>query len=280
MKYGLDVSTHGEYFNPRTLADLAGEAEEAGWDGFFVQDVLLHPDSPDSPVADPWVALAAIATQTKRIRIGDFMTPLARRRPWNVARETASLDYLSDGRLIFGAGLGWQRDDFAAFGEEPDLKIRAEKLDEALEVLAGLWTGEPLRFDGKHYRISDVRLLPKPVQSPRIPVWTAGAWPNRRPFRRAARWDGTYVMTRKADGDLVEPDDIREILDYVKTHRQRPDPFDVAYCDDPPPEREKVAERLHAFAEAGLTWWLQGIWPSQGPLEEMRERIRSGPQRA
>jgi alkanesulfonate monooxygenase SsuD/methylene tetrahydromethanopterin reductase-like flavin-dependent oxidoreductase (luciferase family) len=189
MKFALDVSTADTYADPRLLADLAAEAEEAGWDGFFVWDaVFARP--PQVPMANPWVALSAIATQTRRIRIGAMVTPLARRRPWQVARETVSLDHLSKGRLIFGVGLGYQALDFEAFGEEADPKVRGEKLDEGLEVLARLWTGNPVTFQGKHYQVKDVKFLPKPLQTPRIPIWVAGYWPNRRPFRRAAQWEG------------------------------------------------------------------------------------------
>ncbi len=273
MKYGLDVSIAGTYSNPRTLADLAAEAEQAGWDGFFVQDFMCA----DEPIVDPWVALAAIAMQTRRIRIGAFMTALPRRRPWKVARETASLDHLSSGRLIFGAGLGFQALDFTAFGEEADPKIRAEKLDEGLAVLSGLWTGQPFSFRGKHYRVSEVKLLPEPIQSPRIPIWVAGGWPNRKPFRRAARWDGIYVMTDKVNGERVTPDEMREIVAYVKACRTGSDPFDVAFADKTQSDLKKAARIVRPYAEAGVTWWLEGIWGSD--MRKSRVRIRSGPPR-
>ncbi len=145
MKYGLDVSITGAYAHAGLLADLAVLAEEAGWDGFFVQDGLLSADS--EALVDPWVALSAIALRTRRLRIGALMTPLAAYRPWQVARQTVSLDHLSRGRLIFGAGLGFQARDFAAVGEDADPRRRAEKLDEGLEILRGLWSGETWSFD-------------------------------------------------------------------------------------------------------------------------------------
>ncbi|MBI4640432.1 MAG: LLM class flavin-dependent oxidoreductase [Candidatus Tectomicrobia bacterium] len=276
MKYGLDVSTAGSYADPRVLADLAAEAEDAGWDGFFVWDTVFFVPG-DWPVADPWVALAAIAMQTRRIRIGAMVTPLARRRPWQVARETVSLDHLSDGRLIFGAGLGYQAVDFAAFGEEADPKIRAEKLDEGLQVLSGLWTGESFSFQGNHYQVNAVTFLPKPMQSPRIPVWIAGFWPNHRPFRRAARWDGTYIGTQKVNGEILTPEELKEVVAYVKAHRGQAEPFDVAFAGQTPSDPEEGMEIVHPYIEAGLTWWLEGIEDVRGSLEEMRERIRSGP---
>ncbi|MEW5961392.1 MAG: LLM class flavin-dependent oxidoreductase, partial [Chloroflexota bacterium] len=194
--------------------------------------------------------------------------------PWTVARETVSLDHLSKGRLIFGAGLGFQAEDFSAFGEEAEAKIRAEKLDESLTVLNGLWTGEPVQFQGKHYQVAGVRFLPKPVQVPRIPVWIAGGWPHRKPFRRAARWDGAYVMTKKANGEDATPEDMRQIIAYIKAHRENTDPFEVAFAGETPADPHASADVVGPYAEAGVTWWLEGIWE---PLDETRKRIRSGP---
>lgn len=270
MKYGLDVFIHGEYANPRRLADLAVEAEESGWDGFFVQDGLLHEDS----LTDPWMALAAIAMQTQHIRIGALVTALARRHPWQVARQTVSLDYLSQGRLIFGAGLGFEAREFTEFGQDADPKLRAAKLDEGLAILSGLWTGEPFSFQGQHYQVSGVRFLPKPVQSPRIPVWIAGFWPNHRPFRRAARWDGVYVGTEKVNGEDLTPIELKEVVAYVKAHRERSDPFDIAFAGETPSDSEKGVSIVQPYMEAGVTWWLEGIW---GTLEKGRKRIRQGP---
>jgi alkanesulfonate monooxygenase SsuD/methylene tetrahydromethanopterin reductase-like flavin-dependent oxidoreductase (luciferase family) len=277
IKYGLDVSTAGEYANPRTLVDMAVEAEQAGWDGFFLWNVIFYADQPDAPVAEPSVALAAIAMKTQRIRIGALLTPLARRRPWTVAREAVTLDHLSNGRLIFGAGLGYYDQDFTAFGEDYDAKIRAEKLDEGLEVLAGLWTGENFSFHGKHYHIQDARLLPKPLQSPRIPIWIGGYWPNRRPFRRAARWDGLYPGTGKADGEPFTLEDFRAAVAYVRAQRANPDPFDIAVAGLTPPDMGKGAEIVQPYIEAGATWWIECINDSFRSFDENREQIRRGP---
>jgi alkanesulfonate monooxygenase SsuD/methylene tetrahydromethanopterin reductase-like flavin-dependent oxidoreductase (luciferase family) len=273
MKYGLDVSTADSYSNPRTLADLAAEAEEAGWDGFFVWDaVFARP--PNLPMADPWIALAAIAMQTSRIRIGALVTPLARRRPWQIARATVALDQLSKGRLIFGVGLGYQALDFTAFGEEADPKIRGEKLDEGLAVLTKLWTGQRVNFHGKHYRVQGVRFLPKPVQIPRIPIWVAGYWPNRKPFRRAAQWEG--VLPGK-EGGTETPEELREVVAYIQAHRTRSDPIEVAVYGHTPSNSVKAAKVIQPWIEAGATWWREGIGDWRGSLKAVRARIRSGP---
>ncbi len=274
MKFALDVSTADTYSDPLILADLAAEAEKAGWDGFFVWDAMFARPA-DAPMANPWIALAAIAMRTHRIRIGAMVTPLARRRPWQVARETVSLDLLSKGRLIFGVGLGYQALDFEAFGEEGDPKIRGEKLDEALAVLTKLWTGKRVSFQGKHIRVKDVRFLPKPLQHPRIPIWVAGYWPNRKPFRRAAQWEG--MLPGKVDEEELTPEELKEIIAYVQQQRVRHAPFDVAVYGSTPSNRHKAAKIVQPWIEAGATWWREGLEDSRGTVKALRARIKSGP---
>jgi alkanesulfonate monooxygenase SsuD/methylene tetrahydromethanopterin reductase-like flavin-dependent oxidoreductase (luciferase family) len=277
MKYGLDVSTIGEYSDPRILADLAAEAEQAGWDGFFLWDVIFAERQPGTPVADPWITLAAIAVRTRRIRIGALLTPLARRQPWKVARETATLDHLSNGRLIFGACLGFQELEFAPFGQETDAKVRAEKLDEGLQVLVGLWGGEPYRFHGRHFHVEVEAFLPRPLQSPRIPVWIGGYWPNRKPFQRAARWDGVYPGTDRADGEPLTLADFEELVAYLKSNQPDCPAFDIAASGLTPPDPDKGAEIVRPYQEAGATWWMEIINDSVGPFSEMKKRIQGGP---
>jgi alkanesulfonate monooxygenase SsuD/methylene tetrahydromethanopterin reductase-like flavin-dependent oxidoreductase (luciferase family) len=279
MKYGLDIPTAGTYASARILAELAAEAEEAGWDGFFIWDVLFADSQVAVPVVDPWIALAAIAMRTRHIKIGAFLTPLPRRRPWQVARETVALDLLSDGRLIFGAALGYQALDFTAFGEEFDARIRAEKLDEGLEVLKGLWSGETFSFHRKHYSVNDVCFLPKPLQVPRIPVWLAGGWPKRKPLRRAANWDGIYLMTiNQKTGELLTPEEVSEIAAYLQANREGNDPFDIAVNGETPGDQDKAAEIVRPYYESGATWWVE-YEGSRQTFEQYRERIRRGPPR-
>jgi len=277
MKYGLDVSITGAYADAERLADLAALAEDVGWDGFFVQDGVLNAEA--LPLVDPWVALCAIALRTRRVRIGALMTPLAAYRPWQVARQALSVDHLCHGRLIFGAGLGFQAHDFVAVGEDADPRQRAEKLDEGLEILGKLWSGEAFSFVGTHYQLTEVHLLPTPLQSPSIPVWVAGVWPNRKPFRRAARFDGVYVGSEKANGEPLTPDDLTDSLAYVRTQRGATSPFEVVFAGTTPADAEQGAQMVDPYASAGVTWWLEGIWSERGTLEDMKERIRRGPPR-
>jgi alkanesulfonate monooxygenase SsuD/methylene tetrahydromethanopterin reductase-like flavin-dependent oxidoreductase (luciferase family) len=195
LSYALGLPNVREYADPRVLVELAAEAEEAGWDGVFVWDHIAREEDPSVPATDPWIAVAGMAVRTQRVRLGIMVTPLARRRPWKVAREAVALDALSGGRFTLGVGLGGgPLAEFAAFGEDADPRVRAERLDEGLTILDGLWTGEPFSFEGTHHHVSGAHFLPRSVQRPRVPLWVAGRWPNRRPFRRAARWDGVFPL--------------------------------------------------------------------------------------
>ena len=175
------------------------EAEECGWHGVFVWDHVRWRE-PIKQVADPWITLAAIASATEEIMLGPMVTSLARRRPAKVAREKATLDRFSDGRLILGVGLGGDRfgAEFSKTGDQVDDRLRGEMLDEALEILAVAWSGEPVNHHGKHYLVDDVRFLPRPAQEGGIPVWAAAFPGHTKPLRRAARCDGFFRSASKA----------------------------------------------------------------------------------
>jgi alkanesulfonate monooxygenase SsuD/methylene tetrahydromethanopterin reductase-like flavin-dependent oxidoreductase (luciferase family) len=273
MRYALDVPNFGDFGNPRVLADLAREAEEAGWDGFFMWDHLQT--ARPVPFADPWVALAAMASRTERIRLGTMVTPLPRRRPWKLARETVSVDQLSGGRLVLGVGIGindWR--EYSAFGEPTADAQHGAMLDEGLAVLTGLWSGETFSFQGQHYQVQEAQFLPTPAQQPRIPIWVAGLWPNKPPFRRAARWDGVFPIGR--DGQMT-PDDVRAMLAYIRQHRTSAEAFEVVQVGWAYAQGKEVGDALLAdYAEAGVTWWLEGFNP-QDTAADVRARIQQGP---
>ena len=279
MQYGVFLPNFGPFGDANVLGDLAATAEAHGWDGLFIWDHILFQEHPPQDVVDPWVALTAIAGRTERLRMGALMTPLARRRPWKVARETVSVDRLSNGRLIFGAGLGFPPDaEFEVFGEEPDDRVRARKLDEGLAILAGLWTGEAFSFEGEHYRLKETTFLPTPVQRPRPPVWIAGWWPHKPPLRRAARWDGVFSELNL--GGLPSPDQLRQILEYVHAHRQSSAPFDAVLNGYSASDPANGAEVVEPYREVGLTWWLERIDPDRAySIDETHERIEAGPPR-
>jgi alkanesulfonate monooxygenase SsuD/methylene tetrahydromethanopterin reductase-like flavin-dependent oxidoreductase (luciferase family) len=269
---------------------LAWDAENAGWDGFFLWDHVVF-DTSFHPLADPWVALAAIATTTERMRIGTMITPVARRRPWNLARESVTLDRLCTGRLTLGVGLGSpSRVEFGFFGEETDDVTRARKLDEGLDILTGLWSGENFSYEGDHYHIEPVVFHPTPIQQPRIPIWVGGGWPTKAPFQRAARYDGVFPL--KGGGKLT-PQEISDVKSFVEAERERQGraagSFDyVASGITPSDSRSLAAAVVEPFAEAGATWWLETVDPWSEhrdwtlPLDDvaaakMVERIHAGP---
>jgi alkanesulfonate monooxygenase SsuD/methylene tetrahydromethanopterin reductase-like flavin-dependent oxidoreductase (luciferase family) len=248
-KRGIFVAPFDELADPRLLARLAAATEERGFDGFFVWDHVAY-RAPTRALADPWVALSAVATATESVIIGPLVTPLSRRRVHKLARETATLDLLSGGRTVFGAGLGSDNNgELEPFGEVVDPRERATLLDGGLDRLVSYWDGE---FE------------PRPLQRPRIPVWVAARWPNRRPMRRAARWDGLFPI------DQEEPAQLAEMVAYVNEQRGgEAGPFEIVVTGpagtDPAP-----------WEAAGATWCLTGF--GQTPTEaEVRAAIDAGP---
>ena len=253
-------------------------AEEAGWDGFFLWDHLLW-DEPEGHVADPTVVISAVAARTERIRIAIMVNSLARRRAAKVARETATLDVLTAGRLIVGAGLGTMSSEFTAFGESGDPRVRAARLDECLDLLDALWTGRPVTFHGEYLTAVDVTMLPRPMQRPRIPIWCGGRWPNKRPFRRAARWDGVMpIHTGYGLGETMPPAELRAILAYTREHRKETGQFDVALegrTDGSAADRG--GQLVASYVRAGLTWWVEALGWWRGTPADAMSRVRQGP---
>lgn len=277
MRFAIGLPNVGDFGDPGLLLELAVLAEDAGWDGCFVWDHLLYHD-PSWAVADPLIVTGAVAAATQRIRLGVLMTALPRRRPWKLAKELATLDRISGGRLTVGAGIGSLPDEYASFGEDPDVAVRAEKLDEGLEIVRRSWTGEEFSFSGRHYTCDGVRMLPTPAQRPRPPVWVAGRWPNRGPFARAARWDG--VMPIHADhgkGETMPPAMVAEIRDTVQAQRADPDrAFDLA-LEGSTENAGDDARRLAAYQRVGVTWWVEALGWWRGGTRAARARISAGP---
>jgi len=225
MKFGIYAPNFGNTFgNPKLITKLAMEAEKSGWDGFFLWDHIVNTEEGFPDTVDPFIALTSIAENTEKIHIGTTVTPLPRRRPWKLARETVTLDLLSEGRLILGIGLGGPS-EFSLMNEETDLRILAKMADEHLEILNGLWSGEEFSYTGKHYKIDKVKFLPRPVQKPRIKLWGAGTWPKKGPFKRAAKLDEVIPLSVHYTKPLT-PDDYSSMIEYMKKHGLRY-PYDL-----------------------------------------------------
>lgn len=281
MRFGVLLPPFGEFAEPSVLVEWGRDAETGGWDGVFVWDHLAMWWDRAEPVTDTWTCLAAIATQTSRIALGTYVTPLPRRRPQVVARQAVAIDRLSNGRFILGVGLGDNPFEFEAFGEAEGLRNRAALLDDALDVITGLWSGDPYVHGGELHR-ADAHFLPTPVQRPRIPIWVAGSWPNRPPYRRAARWDGAIIG--RADQATPTLEDVRAVRDFTAESAAQGE-FDLVMTNlertwSLAADREKAGR----YATAGITWWLEDISPfrfgtdSTPPwaLEAMRERLLAG----
>jgi len=272
LKFGLASPSN----NARQVANLAHLAEGAGWDGFFLGDAIW--------CEDPMIALAAAAMTTSRIRLGTMVIPVPLRKPWKIASESVALDLLSEGRLILGLGpgavwMGWQ----SFQDESTDNRSRAEMLDETIDILTLLYQRKQFDYDGKHYHLKltlmdEMHYPPKPVQQPRIPLWVVGIWPRPKSMQRTLKCDGLLPEKRDADGKPADltPEDLRQIKAYVEENRTSTTPFDIVVSgktagQDPARVKDKFLE----WADAGATWWIEGLWGD--PEEVVIERLRQGP---
>jgi alkanesulfonate monooxygenase SsuD/methylene tetrahydromethanopterin reductase-like flavin-dependent oxidoreductase (luciferase family) len=291
MRFSINIPNFGDFADPRTVARVAAAAEQAGWDGLFVWDHVVHDKRSrrGSPFGDPWMLLTAAALATSRIKLGTLVTPVARRRPHQLARQVATLDNLSGGRVIFGTGLGGPiEDEYGSFAEPTDPVVLAERLDEGLELLQRYWSGEPVNHEGRHYQVRDVTLLPAAVQRPRPPVWVGGFWPHRPPMRRAARWDGVVPLFTSARHGQVPPvDQVRDLVAYVHEHRGdghngHDGPFEIVLGGVSPAGTAQARDVIGPLRDAGATWWderqLQTT-PELDQLSPVLSRIEQGPPR-
>ena len=280
LSYGIFLPPFAEYAEPRRVVALAEAAEQAGWDGVFLWDHVL--EGSGMAVADSFVVAAAIAQATDHVRLGMLVTPLARRRPWVFARQTASLDQLSTGRLIVGVGLGHDsRGELSSFsGEVVDAVQRAVALDESLEVLVRLWSGTPVDFDGEQISVHSAAFLPRPVQQP-LPIWVACRAPNRRPLNRATRYQGCFPIFDAGGSQLpglAEPEQVEDIRHALIERGAAHDIDIVCRGDSGRVSSSERAERLVELEQAGMTWWLESFFPGQEPAEIERV-VASGPAR-
>lgn len=281
MRHALFLPIFDALADPLTVARLAAQAEEAGWDGVFVWDHITF-RSPVVEIADPWITLSAIASATQSVRIGPMVTPLPRRRPAVVARQTASLDRLSGGRLTLGVGIADDgAGELSGTGEELDARRRGSMLDEALEILQAAWSGEPVQHDGEHFRIDGISFRPRPVQ-PTVPVWVAVRSGNTRPLRRAARFEGVFPVgvdspdaLAEIVGAVQELRAVRELRAVQEVPADLPgltEPYDVAIGGSPGTDPAP-------FAAAGATWWMESFSPYELSVDTVRGVLRDGPRR-
>lgn len=284
MRYSINIPNFGDFADPRTVAAVATAAEEAGWDALLVWDHVVHDKRlrRGQPFGDPWVLLAAAGMMTSRLRLGTLVTPVPRRRPEQLARQVATLDVLTGGRVIFGAGLGGPiEDEFGSFGDTTDPVQLAERLDEGLELLRRYWSGATVNHDGQHFQVRDVDLLPATVQQPRPPVWIAGWWPNRRPMRRAAAWDGAAPLFDSArHGYAPSADELGALVAYVRSCRgpRADEPFEIVVGGAT--EASNAADVIGPLRDAGATWWDERLRQDRDEFDKLApvlRRIEAGP---
>lgn len=269
MRYAVSLAPFSEAADARLVSELAREAEDAGWDGFFLWDHMNWSITPG--LADPWVCLAACAMTTRRIKLGTLVTPLFRRRPTQVARATATLQNLCEGRLVLGVGLGSpDPEESEHLGEESCHVKRASMTDESLRLIRELWTGRPVVFEGEHYRVRTQGFSPAPCAP--IPVWVAATWPFKKgPLQRAALSDG--VVPNFFGPRALNPQEVGIVADAARSLRNGR-PFDVVFGWGAQPR-----EVIDSYARAGVTWWLEPLNPWFDPFPEQRRRLSQGPPR-
>lgn len=239
MRFAVCLANFGTYADPHEALRVAETAEAAGWDGFFLWDHLAFVWGPRS--ADPWVTLAAVAGETKRLTLGTAVTPVPRRRPQVLAQQLATLDALNGGRVVLGAGLGGNEKEFTAFGEDSDPHLRAKLLDDGLVLVRELWQG---------------------------PIWIGG---NSMPaLRRASRWDGWIANSVAIEGMTMAPEELARKVQAI----DRGSGFDVA-CNGyaSPGDRALCAE----YADAGATWWFENLHDRRFERDELLARVTAGP---
>jgi alkanesulfonate monooxygenase SsuD/methylene tetrahydromethanopterin reductase-like flavin-dependent oxidoreductase (luciferase family) len=287
MRFGISMPCFGTGVDAALVSEWAGIAEDAGWDGFFLWDHLFAFAPGPVDTVDPFIALAAAACVTQTIRLGTLVTPLPRRRPLVVARQSVTLDRLSGGRLVLGVGIGAGPFEWDYSGEEVDPVIRGEMLDEHLDLLRRLWTGEPTKFEGRYYTVSGPdwsgRCFPPPLQQPRLPIWVGGTWPGTRPFTRAARWDGVVPMRSDGTWSVADTAAVAQRMRSLGVSMDAT--FDIAVPGESDPADPSRTERFSQHAAAGATWWIEAVHPwrygyedgGAWPLSSMRERIQAGP---
>jgi alkanesulfonate monooxygenase SsuD/methylene tetrahydromethanopterin reductase-like flavin-dependent oxidoreductase (luciferase family) len=258
------------------MAELAAEAERAGWDAVLLEDYVVYQGQPETPTFDPWVTMAAMAFATRTIRIGTCVTPVPRRRPWTLAAQAVTLDHLSGGRIVLGVGAGDVHDPgFSATGEPTDISTRAQLLDEGLEVIARLWTGAPVHFDGRHLHVHGLRLAAVPKQEPRIPIWVGGDVLVGGVRARLARWDGSCAYKGSPDEEWQDmaPHDVAQIRAAAGDR-----PFDICVGGRERSEDwDRDREHIRAVAAAGATWWCE--WVKPGDRQQTYSGVRRGPLR-
>lgn len=264
----------------REQLGLAVAADKAGWDAVFVWEGPYG--------VDAWSLLAAMAVRTERVRLGTMLTPLPWRRPWKVASQALTLDELSGGRAILAVGLGAVDTMLGVTNDPTDRRVRAELLDEGIDLIAGLWEGR-FRFEGSHHQLDlttrpDLANRIRPVQQPRVPIWVVGAWPHPKSMRRVLRCDGLLPVCME-DGKFreIKPDDISAMIEWLDANGGRRPGFDVVMEGETPADDAAAAtEMVRQWADAGCTWWLDSRWEvpkGHDAMTVVRDRIEAGPPR-
>lgn len=275
MKYAIDIAPLGELADPAAIVRLAVAAEQADWDGLSIWDSTGASMGVAAP--DPFVALAAVATATSRLRLIASVIALPRRRPQLIAQSAATLDRLSNGRLTLGLGSGGDPGDFEPFGETYERAPRVAMLDEGLPLIDALLRGDKIDHVGPIYTVRGTGMGPACVQQPRPPIWLGGMRPGA--LRRAAQWDGWICIAVADDGSgmNLDPAGLAERVGRIGRARSElgrtAEPFEVAVFGYSEPDQPGL---VPSYGNAGATWWLESLSLMRGSLAELQARVERG----
>jgi alkanesulfonate monooxygenase SsuD/methylene tetrahydromethanopterin reductase-like flavin-dependent oxidoreductase (luciferase family) len=276
MRFGFVVP----YADARDFAEMAALGEQHGWDGVFTWEAVYGEYA--------WASLAAASMTTTRVTLGTLLTPAARWRPWDLASAAGTVGRLSGGRVAMAVGLGAVHEGWTAFEPDEGRKVRAGKLDECLDIYAGLLAGQPFSYDGTYYTVRPTDLMQPPVMERRPPVWVVGVYQpgrERQPsLDRAARWDGLLpgVMEAGEQRHVRTPDELAEIISLVSARRAGSGgDFDVVVEADSSGEfLELDPPAPGPWADAGATWWIESWWTLPRDADgqaELKRRVSAGP---
>jgi probable F420-dependent oxidoreductase len=253
MEYGIHLPQYGRVISGEAITRAARHAEDLGFAHVWVSDHVVHPAAQTYPaafLADPFVTLSWAAAATERVGLGTSVLVVPHHNPVWLANALASLDYLSGGRVIVGAGVGWSEAEFEALGHS--FADRGRRMDEALDLFRAAWRDDPVTFHGQHHSFDDIRFLPKPAHD--IPLWIGGG--VEAAYRRAiAKGDGFHAVG-------LEPPAAAAVVERLR--RDRPEPsFTISArtgWDPQGMEHDTIRAERDAYEAAGVQVMVAAPW--------------------
>jgi len=272
LKFGVVVSNaqRGLVDRLKVLEEVALEAEKLEFDAFFVTDHYMLPWTDET--LEPWLYLSYLAAKTSKIRLGTCVTPIPFRPPGMLAKMVSTLDVLSGGRAILGAGMGWYALEFEAYSCWDPNNVRFEKTKEALDLIIRLWTEDKVSFEGKYYRAKEAVLLPKPLQKPHPPIWLGGT--GKKMLELAAEMgDGLICIGPRWAPVHVSSEDYSKIVEKVRRLRGskgKTGDFKFACIIAPHEDSREFVREIESYKRSGMNYLILGIVRLREALDQIK----------